>query len=507
MLNLINKFFAKNALTKPSARSIMMQQYQAHNLTVDSLHGILRKAESGDVSDLFALYRDVLLGHAHIQAEYNKRKVAVLRDPVRVSPKDNKNADDIRAAELVQSEVIAAPGFLGMCNHLLNASLYPVSLAEITYDKVSRSDGSYGYKVANYSAVPYHVLDYRDGNLKIMYDDINGEQPWGPRYIIHRGHLLTHIPDNWGGPFRAVLFWWFFSAMSRDMWINFLDKYGTPFVVAKHEDGNDGERRAIYRALSAQVKKVGIVLSKESEIELHNVAASSSGDAFQNFKEFANREISKLILGQTTSSEAQATGLGSGVAMSHADVRADLRQLDITLLLSTLKEQLIYPYLAINNIKGEIIVSIGGEDAAGADGLDSIMSAARSANLVLTQDGLDEFNRRSGLVFERAPTPSVVGFAADPIVNNDIDERLRRKKLPTNNDLDQIAAASIDGLGDAFAARYADIANIIEQSTSAEDLEHKIHVHFASHPPARIAQLIEESLNAYAANGCVGRQL
>ena len=69
----------------------------SHSLSVDRIHGILRSAEAGECQDLFSVYRDILLGHAHTQTVYNQRKLACLTKALTISPADPKSADDLAA--------------------------------------------------------------------------------------------------------------------------------------------------------------------------------------------------------------------------------------------------------------------------------------------------------------------------------------------------------------------------------------------------------------------------
>jgi phage gp29-like protein len=57
---------------------------------------------------------------------------------------------------------------------------------------------------------------------------------------------------------------------------------------------------------------------------------------------------SKAILGSTLTSTTDATGLGSGVAEIHNEVRLDIRDSDCKQLAGTLTRDLIFPLLAIN---------------------------------------------------------------------------------------------------------------------------------------------------------------
>lgn len=68
--------------------------YLAASLDVDTLHGILREAESGNPQRLFALYRDVILSDSHAQTEFTKRKLAVLGDVFSCLPDDKTKTED-----------------------------------------------------------------------------------------------------------------------------------------------------------------------------------------------------------------------------------------------------------------------------------------------------------------------------------------------------------------------------------------------------------------------------
>ncbi len=133
-------------------------------------------------------------------------------------------------------------------------------------------------------------------------------------------------PDTWGGPMRALLFWWLLRTMSRQWWAQFLERYGQPFLKGKYTKKED--RAVLERAFRVAQKLGGIVVSASTEAEIVQ-AANTSGDHYKSFIECCNLEISKLIVGQTLSSNVQPTGLGSGVAALQGQVRGDLRRMDI----------------------------------------------------------------------------------------------------------------------------------------------------------------------------------
>ena len=281
------------------------------NITPARVLAICDQAEAGDTRELFALYRDMIATDTQIQSDFGKRKAAVLGDAMNLQPFDKKRAADVAAKELCWA-LLDKPFFTKAVAHLLDATLYPVAVIEKVYGPGATSN----FDLVNLLPVPYSLLDFSTGALRIFDVDETGRilqtshEADPARYIIHRGHVMP-TPDTWGGPARALLFWWLLRTMNRQWWAQFLEKYGQPFLKGKYSNKDD--RLVLERAFRAALKLGGIVISAKTEAEIVQ-AANTSGDHFQKFIECCNLEISKLIVGQTLSTNAQSTGLGSGLA-------------------------------------------------------------------------------------------------------------------------------------------------------------------------------------------------
>ena len=390
-------------------------------IDVDSLHGAIEEARSGDTRRLFALYRDILLGTAHIQAEFNTRKLAIVgeRPNLQAISKDAGVPQDIR--DQVATMWRDCRGTREAITHLLDACLWPVALVEKTYRPTTT--GPLRYALAGLKPVPYHLLDYTQGRMRIRDVDCHGQplqtfhEPDQSRYIIHRGHLLTSIPDNFGGPMRAALFWWLFATQDRDWWIRFLERFGSPFIVGKYDTANPGDRSLLTMAFSAATRIFGLVVSRDTDIELHAAATTSHGEAFSAFHAVANRELSKLILGQTMTSEAQSSGLGSSQAQVHNEVRGDIRQFDSLALGQTLREQLFVQLCQINGLDASLAPEITwGTDATDASTMSQALTAATSAGLRPSDSALPVISSRLGFEVERSTTgnmpASLAAFAS-----------------------------------------------------------------------------------------------
>jgi phage gp29-like protein len=350
--------FFKSKPPKDDQRTVESARYEpkmeADRLTVERLFEAIDQATAGDTTLLFTIYRDYLLGDPHIQSEFGKRKLAVLGDTISISPADRNKPEDVAAADFIRQQIPRGiKGWRHACSHLLDSTLWPVSVLE----KVFRLENG-RYVIDRLVPVPYHLFDFREGYLRIKDQDGDGQaltttQDVDPnRYIVHRGHLLT-TPDNYGGPFRSILFWTLFCNNDRSWWIRFLDRFGSPFLVGKYDSKDSSAKDLLVKAFSAATHLFGLAVSKTVDIELKE-ASGGNGDAFERFFLVARREQSKLIIGQTLSAEAANPGLGDGGSELHGQVRDDIRQFDAVMLLeSAINDQLVKQLLYINGFSGQ----------------------------------------------------------------------------------------------------------------------------------------------------------
>lgn len=424
-------------------------------VSVDGIHSMLRCAEAGDVRPLFAFYRDIVLSDSHIQGEFNKRKLAVLGDRFRIAPANKTNPQDVAAADFIRAQLEDHPNWIAACTHLLDATLYPVALVE----KVFRLEGS-RYVLDQLVPVPHHLLDYRTGHLRLCKVDaetgrltMDYFEPDPVTYMIHRGHLLT-APDNFGGPFRSLVFWYLLSALGKDWWTRFLDKYGSPFMVGKYPEANDESRTILESAFGWASRIGGLVISSDTDVEIKQAAASDSGEAYKTFLEVANREKSKLILGQTLSADAQATGMGSGVATQQGAVRDDIRQWDAISTANCVRVQLVQQILDANGLPGKVTVAWGTVSTAELTAQAALLSSLKSAGLEPDDDALPGLSDLYGMTLRRAAAPT---FGPPALFSADTPEGL-----------DQLNAAATAGLARGIRDRYAGLKRALRDSPSPD---------------------------------------
>jgi len=370
-------------------------------MDVNRIAMAIRSARGGNTVPLFALYRDIVICDSHIQSELNKRKLAVLGDIFRIMPYDKKSEADRATAVAVEKAIYGIPKWRNAIAHLLDSSLWPVAILE----KVYEADGV-NFKIARLQPVPATSLDYSTGSLMIQSTDEDGKpmndllEPDPARYIIHRGHLLS-FPDQFGGPMRSLIFWWLCSTMTQDWWVRFLEHFGAPFIVGKYDPNNADDRAVVTEAISCASRLMGVAVSKDAEILLEQVAAGSA-DAYEKFIAVAERKISKLILGQTLSSNTDPTGMGSGVSDLQGEVREDVRKYDAQMIAETLRDDLFTQFCAINRMPGQAPYMVWGQESvAEQKATADVLVSLRGAGFRPTDDALEPLSEKFGFTIER----------------------------------------------------------------------------------------------------------
>lgn len=474
----------------------------APTLDVDRVHAIVSNAEAGNTSDLFAIYRDHILTDSHAQSEFTKRKLALLGDPSNIAPADEKNADDVRAAEFVRAAVDSCENWFDGMSALLDSVLWPVSLVEKVFEQRRLADGRHAYVLRSLHQVPYELLDYQTGQMRLKNMTPEGRpdsttSPVDPnRYIVHRGHLLS-TPDNWGGPMRSILFWWLLSTMDRGFWAQFLERFGNPFMVGKYDQNDDQSREVLERAFALSKRVGGLVVTRQTEIEIRE-ALQRGGEGFEKFHILCQREKSKLILGQTLSAEAQSTGLGSGVSDAQNEVRQDIRQFDASRLGSTLRQQLFRQILRINRIPGAPPkLTFGGVSSTEAKTFGALLLDLSSSGYRVKDEALPQLSEKVGLPIERKPESAYPGIFSHTLS----DGPLRREDFAP----DKIARHGSARLAQAFRDGDAEVARIIGDSRSPDECIERLRAHLISkgERPGRIEDILEQALTAYMADGAV----
>ena len=395
-----------------SLNSPLERAFAVADMDADRLSRVIAASENGFSDELFRLARAAILQDAHVQSELFKRKNAVLGDPLVFQPWDPDEPADREASDAVEALFASLPDLPDALGHLLDATIFPVALAEKIYGPADPARPELGRRTALLALhpVPYRLLAWdADGNPTVATAETlapaQGFSPAPPldreRFVLHRGHLLT-APDRYGGPLRAVLWLWLLSSMSLAWWARHLERYGSPFIVGRYDDSaSDRDKNVLEGAISYAHQLGGLVVSAGTSVELHE-AANAGTDGFERFRAACRLEISRLILGQTLSSIASATGIGQGASDIQNEVRQDIRRFDARRLAATLREQVALPWLRLNGYAGRApTVSFAEDTSKETARTAEVLGKLAAAGLEPTDDALPELSERIGFAIQR----------------------------------------------------------------------------------------------------------
>jgi phage gp29-like protein len=526
----------------------------SQNATVREIQDAIREAENGETQNLFRFYRDVLLGDDHIQSEINTRKLAMLSQPLAIMPKDKNNPDDVKLAAAVNAAKDDCENWNeGMISLMDSNCGWPVSIVERLYKPAvnSRSDvPKLNYTWKKFVPVNPQLLCYRwaylmggvglgtasavqiaqagtptqnaytidlekweaylklwpiDESGRIIYDTSRSEYLDPARHIVHRGHLLQTMRDNWGGPMRARLMWWLFRQLGRQWFARGMERVGTPWPVGYTDATDPAAVALLQEAFKLQYQIGGLIVDESSRIELKEAMVQGMAQGYETFYNMCNDALSKSITGMDRA--AKSKGLNAGEDNMQQTVREDYRVFDQMSLAETLIRQLVIPFRDLNGLKGMVKLVWGGLSDADGKTFADLLFTMNQAGFTPTDDSIPVMNDRTGLSWQRVAAPA--GDEENPKEKSPNPKTFAAnlKWLSTGGEtkspVDDVVKKNVARLADAFRGANAPIREIILNSTSREDAMKKLKLFYTDWKPERINAVLEEALQICAARGVV----
>jgi len=149
----------------------------------------------------------------------------------------------------------------------------------------------------------------------------------------------------YGQPLYNPLFWLVeFKNASLEFWIDLLERFGTPWIIAKTEGEKDALADEIYNMLGGD----GAVLDTEDSLDIVTIKDNAN---FKDIVEYLDNQIREIILGGNLTS--QVTGGSHAAAIVHNDIRMDLAGADANILNKILKS-VVRSFKELNSIDDDI---------------------------------------------------------------------------------------------------------------------------------------------------------
>lgn len=341
----------QGALREPQTARVttLQNEYlsgQLAGLSPARVAGTLRRADDGDLWAQHRLFSDLEERDAHLYAEMGKRRRAILCLDWTIEPPRHASAAEKAHAEWL-TEVLtdAADPFEELLVALMDGIGHGFAPVELEWLK----NGGELLPAFHPRPQEWFRLDTSRREIRLRDASADGAplQPFG--WVLHTyGKAKTGYLGRMG--LHRVLVWPFlYKAFAIGDFAEFLETFGLPLITGKYFAGaTDDEKASLLRAVTALGHDARAIMPAEMALEIQAVSGSGQGSPHLAMVDWAERSQSKAILGQTMSAEAKSTGIGSGNADLHDEVRRDILKADARQVEGTITRDLLYPLIALN---------------------------------------------------------------------------------------------------------------------------------------------------------------
>jgi len=325
------------------------RDYVADGMTPARLASILKEADAGDLRRQAELFDQIEERDAHIIGEISKRRNVILEADFDLKPASD-DAKDVRIAEDVEEMLQNHTDWSEVIVSLQDAVGKGFSAFELEWD-VSEGQAA----IENFKFLEQKRFMFTDG-VGVLSDVprlVTDNDPMGieiPAFkvMMHRyGGLSGNVVRS--GIYRICAWWYLFKNYSIKDWVIFCEVYGMPLRLGKYDQGaSENDINALEIAVRTLGTDAAGVISKATEIEfITGSKGSVSTDLYKDLASFANKEMSKAILGATLTADSDGKG-SYALGNVHNDVRIDLINADCRAIAATVRDQLIRPYVGFN---------------------------------------------------------------------------------------------------------------------------------------------------------------
>lgn len=316
--------------------------HPAEGLTPSRLAAIHRAAAQGDALRYLELAEDIEERDLHYATVLSTRKRAVAQLPITVEaasddPQHVKHADFLR--EWIASGVLEEALF-----DALDGVGKGFSVLEIMW---ATEPGNIRPAQFVYRPQRWFDVAQEDGDT-IMLREGATLQPLAPhKFWVHRHPSKSGLVMR-SGLARVASWAWMFKSFTLKDWAIFVQNYGQPLRLGRYgPEASDEDRRVLWQAVANIAGDCAAIVPRGMEIEFIEVKSAAEGaELYERRADWLDRQISKLVLGQTTTTDAVSGG--HAVAREHRQVQEDIERSDGRMLSISVTRQLAHSIIAFN---------------------------------------------------------------------------------------------------------------------------------------------------------------
>lgn len=307
------------------------------------LASILRQAIEGDATAYLELSEDMEEKDLHYLGVLGTRKRQVAQLEITVEPAGEDAASAEHAAmveawirrECLEDELI----------DLLDAVAKGFSVLEIAWET---SSGEWRPGELIRRDPRWFCFDRVDGRTLLLRTEAAplGEPLPAYKFVQHIHSAKSGLPIR-GGLARAVCWCWLFKNFDLKAWVGFAELFGQPIRVGKYgPNATREDKQVLLRAVTEIARDAAAIIPDSMMVEFVEAKLSGNLDLFRGLADWLDQQVSKAILGQTTTTDAISGG--HAVSQEHDKVREDIERSDARQVAATLNRDVVRPLIALN---------------------------------------------------------------------------------------------------------------------------------------------------------------
>jgi phage gp29-like protein len=330
-------------VARPSVTSINSPWREAlQELKPIDLACILRDAVNGNADQYLRLCEEMEEREPHYRSVLNTRKLAITGIPISIdAPSDS--AHDLAIADDVE-ELLQRPEAEGMVTDLLDGIAKGYSCVEIIWQRDVKRWEPARYEWRSQRHFVFDRDTLTTPRLRTPEHSWDGEELQPFKWMIHRPKLTSGVPLR-GGIGMPVSLAYMAKKYTIADWLTFLDIFGMPVRIGKFPADMAKRKNELLRAMQMIGTDSAAVIPKEMEVQFLEAKGTGGGTLFQATAEYWDKQTSKIVLGQTMSSD---DGASLSQAKVHQEVRREIRDADARAVASTITRDLIIPFVQLN---------------------------------------------------------------------------------------------------------------------------------------------------------------
>lgn len=319
-----------------------MSGYPGDGLNPVRLAAILRAADMGEATQYLELAETIEERDLHYAGVLGTRRRSVSQLDVTVEAASD-SAEDVARADRVR-QWLKRDDLADEMFDVLDCIGKGISFTEIIWDS---SEGQWQPARLEWRDPRWFGVRRDDLKTPVMRSVAGGDEPLPAfKFIVAQIRAKSGLPLR-SGLSRIAMWAYMFKKFAERDWAVFTQTYGQPLRLGKWGAGaSEADKETLYRAVANIAGDCAAIVPESMAIEfVETGTVSATGELYERRADWLDKQISKAVLGQTSTTDAEIGGLGSG--KEHREVQEDIERSDAKAVAAILNRDLIRPWMQL----------------------------------------------------------------------------------------------------------------------------------------------------------------